>query len=138
MASREKEKKIQAEGIGTRLRGLRTAEKLSVRDFGKKHGFSYSLWSDYENDRRRPNADTMGKLRDKFQVSADWVIFGIEPARTLKDNVVMEVITHGINKASESSKESTKPKRSGKKDGHCGNTGDSSTRGIARHQRRQR
>jgi transcriptional regulator with XRE-family HTH domain len=60
--------------IGSRLRGLREETQMSVRAFGEQYGFTYSLWSDYENDRRKPNATTIEKLCRTFGVSADWII----------------------------------------------------------------
>lgn len=75
MASREKNKNISPDEIAARLRGLREKEKLSVRKFGKRYGFSYSLWSDYENGKRRPNMKTIQIICETFGVTPDW-IFG--------------------------------------------------------------
>lgn len=117
MSSREKAKKIQADGIGKRLRGLRSETKLSVRAFAKHYGFSYSLWSDYENDRRKPNATTMEKLCDTFGVTADWIIFGADSARKLKNPEATEVITDELPNGKTSRRNVTGGKKGAKKAG---------------------
>lgn len=83
--STEKEKIFQSDGIGSRLRALRQAENLPVRKFAERHGLSYSEWSTYENDKRKPNATTIDKLCQEFGVTADWIIRG-EAARELKSD----------------------------------------------------
>jgi transcriptional regulator with XRE-family HTH domain len=91
-------KKKQETGIGTRLRGLRESTKLSVREFGKKYGISYSQWSDYECDRQKPNATTIEKLCGSFDVTADWIIRGVGPAQELERVKLQKEITNeGIN-----------------------------------------
>src|SRR5690242_14428116 len=95
MASSEKKEKKPTTPIGERLRGLRAKEKLSVRAFATKHGFTYSLWSDYERGLRRPNPDTIKKLCRIFHLSSDWLLFGDDPAGYLHTPSPMEATNDG-------------------------------------------
>jgi transcriptional regulator with XRE-family HTH domain len=136
MASREKEKKIQHEGIGKRLRGLRESKKMSVRKFAERYGVSYSLWSDYENDRRRPNADTTQKLCKLFHVTADWLLIGEPTAQDLKVASIEREATDHVeqNVDNEISESKPKPTRRRKKTV----AGPIQTRGNASNRGRQR
>ena len=105
MTSIPKNKKVQTAGIGSRLRELREKTKLPLRTFAKDYHFTYSLWSDYENDTRKPNASTIKKICDTFGVTADWIIFGV-PAHSSQSpaarqsagggNVVEQGVPKGI------------------------------------------
>lgn len=97
---------------------------MSVRRFAKEYGFTYSLWSDYENDRRRPNAETTGKLCRIFHVSADWLLFG--EAQDLK-GLAAELGHATVDKTIGG------PKSDGEREGQAGTPRRVPTRRASRH-----
>lgn len=56
------------------LREIRNRQKLSMKSLGNEIGVSESTISLYETGKRQPDNDTLKKLCDYFNVSADYLL----------------------------------------------------------------
>lgn len=61
--------------LGKRLRKAREQAKLTQEEAAQQLGITNVVLSRYENDRRRPDPETMRKLADCYRVSLDY-LFG--------------------------------------------------------------
>jgi len=50
----------------------------SQAEFCRKIGVAPNRWNQYESGERRITLDVVGKLRQRFGVTADWIYFGDE------------------------------------------------------------
>lgn len=60
--------------LGHRLKKAREENRLLQKDVASKIGISHNTISQYENDVRKPDPDTLAKFADLFGVSADWLL----------------------------------------------------------------
>lgn len=61
--------------LGKRLRKAREQAKMTQEEAAQQLGITNVVLSRYENDRRRPDPETMRKLADCYRVSLDY-LFG--------------------------------------------------------------
>ena len=66
------------ETIGGRLKFLRENEGLTLKDMGFELGISKSLVCMYEGNQRILPADIIIKYSERFCISTDWILKGIE------------------------------------------------------------
>lgn len=64
--------------LGERLRRLREQKKMTQNDVAKYLGITRPAYTQYENDVRKPDPDTLAKLADLFSVSIDYLVTGRE------------------------------------------------------------
>lgn len=60
--------------LGKRLRYAREGKRLSQVDVFKKTGINNKTLSRYENDGTEPDADSLRRLAELYEVSTDWII----------------------------------------------------------------
>lgn len=65
--------------LGKKLRTLRAEKGLSQAALGEISGVNSKLLSKYENERIAPTADTLRKIAQALQISADYLIFENAP-----------------------------------------------------------
>lgn len=56
-------------GLGKKIKRFRTDANITQRKMAKLLGIPYSTYSNYENDNRTPDTDTLGKICDILHVS---------------------------------------------------------------------
>lgn len=72
--------------FGKRLKALRTAKKISQKEFGKLFGLAESTIGMYERDERRPDFELLNKFADYFEVSTDYLLGRTDnPANTQQE-----------------------------------------------------
>lgn len=64
--------------LGSRLRKLRYEHKLTLDDVGKAVGTNRVSAHHWENDKAEPKAKALSLLARHFNVSADYLLFGLE------------------------------------------------------------
>lgn len=76
MTTESREDDIAA--LGRRLRRLRLAVHGvdNQRLFCEIYGFSYTSWNAYERGHYRPKSEELLRIKQKFQVSTDWILDG--------------------------------------------------------------
>ena len=75
---------MYTEGLGERLRGLRTMDKMTLAVVAERIGVTTSAIATYENGIRTPSVDVLIKLSRLFSVSVDYLL-------GLDNNDVMDV-----------------------------------------------
>lgn len=65
--------------LGKKLRTLRAEKGLSQAALGEISGVNSKLLSKYENERIAPTSDTLRKIAQALQISADYLIFDNAP-----------------------------------------------------------
>ena len=65
---------LREASFGTKLKAMRTDLDLKQSDVAKKLGISQSVYGNYEQDKRRPDFETLVKLCVFFHVSADYLL----------------------------------------------------------------
>jgi transcriptional regulator with XRE-family HTH domain len=65
--------------LGQKIKKLRDEKGFSQSDLEKKCGVSSKLLSKYENERIMPTADTLKKIAEGLEISADYLIFDNVP-----------------------------------------------------------
>lgn len=73
---------INLASIGQRLAFLRKSSKATQKFIYESTGISQSNLSKYERDIIQPTADTLMILCKFYQVSSDWLLFGIESKKS--------------------------------------------------------
>lgn len=63
--------------IGRRIRQVRGFD-LTQGDFAEELGISQSQLSKYERGLMSPPADVLVRIKQKFKVSVDWLLTGVE------------------------------------------------------------
>lgn len=61
-------------GMGERLRALRTAKNLSLKQVSERLGISVSALSEYELDVKTPSYKNLVRLARMYHVSCDYLI----------------------------------------------------------------
>lgn len=62
--------------IGTRIKRIRMDKQLSQKAVAKTLGIPYSTYSNYENNNREPNLETLKRIADVLGVSISYLIYG--------------------------------------------------------------
>ena len=65
--------------LGEKIKQLRSEKNLSQAALEKISGVNSKLLSKYENERIVPTADSLKKLAEALQISADYLIFDNAP-----------------------------------------------------------
>jgi transcriptional regulator with XRE-family HTH domain len=65
--------------LGQKIKQLRDEKGLSQSDLEKRSGVSSKLLSKYENGRIMPTADTLKRIAEGLDISADYLIFDNVP-----------------------------------------------------------
>ncbi len=65
--------------LGEKIKQLRSEKGWSQAALGKRAGVNSKLLSKYENERITPTADTLKKIAEALQTSADYLIFENAP-----------------------------------------------------------
>lgn len=60
--------------LGSRLKLLREEKALTTREMSKILNIGKSTFSNYENDVRKPDYDTLTRIADFFDVSIDYLL----------------------------------------------------------------
>jgi transcriptional regulator with XRE-family HTH domain len=60
--------------LGTRLRSARERKRLSQVDVFKRTGINNKTLSRYENNGTEPDADSLRKLAEIYEISVDWLL----------------------------------------------------------------
>ena len=80
-----------------RLKKLRLAQNLSLRELSNQLNISYSSLGKYERGEQEPNIDTLKKVADYFNVSVDYLI-----GQSIFMNFKYETAFQTSNKSAES------------------------------------
>lgn len=73
--------------MGERIKSLRTGKGLSIRELGGIIGRSNSNISGYETGKFEPSASTVVSLCQYFDVSADWLLTGINGQKLEQEEI---------------------------------------------------
>ncbi len=65
--------------IGKRVRDFRLQNKYTQAQFAEIIDISINFLSEIENGKKGMSQDTICKLCQRFQISADYILFGITP-----------------------------------------------------------
>ncbi len=65
---------MEINGMGDRLRSLRTNKKLSLKQISERLGISVSVLSEYELGVKSPSYKNLAKLARMYHVSCDYLI----------------------------------------------------------------
>ncbi len=72
--------------IGTRIKELRKKKGLNQSEIGEIIGLTYSTVSSIESERCEPTSKVIMKLSELFEVSTDYLLFGIESEQIISEN----------------------------------------------------
>ena len=64
--------------VGTRLRDLRTARDLALRELATETGINHNTIHKWETDKATPNREHIVLMAEFFGVSPSWLLFGKE------------------------------------------------------------
>ncbi len=70
--------------IGDRIKKIRKDNKLSQTVFSNAIGLSQGRLSEIEKGKNKPSYDTLYSIKDNYNISLDWLIFGEEYSLTDK------------------------------------------------------
>lgn len=73
--------------IGTQLKKLRNAAGKTQKEIAEQLFIIESTYRNYENDRVKPDLDTIMKLIQIFGTTADYLLLGIEPPPKVRKDV---------------------------------------------------
>ena len=72
--------------IGTRIKELRKKKGLNQSEIGEIIGLTYSTVSSIESERCEPTSKVIMKLSELFEVSTDYLLFGVESEQIISEN----------------------------------------------------
>ena len=80
--------------IGNRVKKLRKERGLNQTELGDIVGLTFSGISAIESSKSNPSSDVIIKLSDFFEVSADYLLRGVETERTISEaeQEILEVL----------------------------------------------
>ena len=78
--------------LGSRLRTARERNRLSQVEVYKKTGINNKTLSRYENGGTEPDADSLRKLADLYEVTVDWLIKGEGSTYTLPEEKFIQIV----------------------------------------------
>lgn len=83
--------------IGNRIFALREERGLTQKDLSGEIGISRAALSHYENNRRKPDYETLHKIADYFGVQVDYLMGAANPITTTHEhdsaqgNVIVQI-----------------------------------------------
>lgn len=77
MRVKNKASGLNIKAIGRRIRQVRGFD-LTQEDFAEELGISQSQLSKYERGLISPPAEVLVRIKEKFKVSVDWLLTGVE------------------------------------------------------------
>lgn len=80
------------EFLGDRIRNLRESSDLKQKVIAEKLLIKENTWSQYENNKRTPDLDTLKKIANLFSVSIDYLLFITDEVYNPHDNDFRELI----------------------------------------------
>lgn len=78
--------------FGEKLRKLREASGLKQSEFAKKIGLTKDVYNKYENNRSRPNFETIDLICKALNISADYLIRDIQNKSTEESESYVSII----------------------------------------------
>jgi transcriptional regulator with XRE-family HTH domain len=88
-------------GFGERFSEVRREKGLNKKEFAEALGIPSSIVSDIENGKRQPSKDILTRFSTYFEISLNWLFFGVEPKSLVKtvipereDGVLIHKSTH--------------------------------------------
>lgn len=81
--------------VGSRLRDLRTARDLALRELASETGINHNTIHKWETDKATPNREHIVLMAEFFGVSPSWLLFGKEADKkeTLQIANMIEALT---------------------------------------------
>ena len=73
--------------IGSQLKKLRNAAGKTQKEVAEQLFITESTYRNYENDRVKPDLETVMKLIQLFSTTADYLLLGIEPPPKVRKDV---------------------------------------------------
>lgn len=90
--------------VGSRIKKIRKEKGYTQKNFAKEIGVTYSTYSNYENNNRVPNAETLHKIADALGVTVGELL-GTAPRLDLDSDIAffnyLESIGYEIHEASD-------------------------------------
>lgn len=84
--------------LGNRLRASRERKGWKQKYVCDKLGLSSSTMSGYEHDYREPDAETLSKLADLYEVSVDFLVNGLKTVKVeSNDTIELEKLLTEVN-----------------------------------------
>ena len=80
-------KKLSFEQVGKRLRRIRTQMALTREQFAEQVEISPQFLAELENGKKGMSAETLFKICNRFDLSADYILLGQASAAQLSDPV---------------------------------------------------
>lgn len=62
--------------IGTRIKRIRLSKNVTQRQMAEILKIPYSTYSNYENNNREPNSETISMIADALGVSVEYLVYG--------------------------------------------------------------
>jgi transcriptional regulator with XRE-family HTH domain len=84
--------------IGERFRSMRTKLDLSQKEFSIETGISQSVIADIERGAKDPSRAVLLAIAQKYHVSIDWLLLGIEVADELEEVEKLKVENESLKK----------------------------------------
>ncbi|WP_314395820.1 helix-turn-helix transcriptional regulator [Leptotrichia shahii] len=86
------------ENVGKRLKNLREKYKFSLEEVARKIKPSVGTISQYENNERKINSESLIKLSNLYNVSPEYILYGTEKDyNDLESNIVSFFKNENIN-----------------------------------------
>lgn len=80
-------KKLSFEQVGKRLRRIRSQMELTREQFAEQVEISPQFLAEIENGKKGMSADTLFKICNRFDLSADYILLGKASSAQLSDPV---------------------------------------------------
>lgn len=80
-------KELSLEQVGKRLRRVRSQKELTREQFAEQVGISPQFLAEIENGKKGMSAETLFKICNRFDLSADYILLGKASSAQLSDPV---------------------------------------------------
>ena len=80
-------KELSLEQVGRRLRRIRTQMELTREQFAERVGISPQFLAEIENGKKGMSAETLFKICNQFELSADYLLLGKTVSEQLSNPV---------------------------------------------------
>lgn len=90
--------------LGDRIRELRENAGLKQKDMAVKFSINENTWSQYENNKRTPDLETIKKIAEFFKVSIDYLVDLTDETYDPREDEFREIV-HIFNKLSKVQKQ---------------------------------
>jgi transcriptional regulator with XRE-family HTH domain len=84
--------------VGNRFRSIRVKAKMSQKEFALTIGVSQSLIGEIERGSQEPSRSVLVSIVQKYHVSLDWLVLGIETANELGELERLRVENESLKK----------------------------------------